>query len=70
MKMQLLKLLSFPGCIEAGVGQAAEAGAQDGGGRAQEAAGEGARLQVHRMRQERQVQLRGHAAAGETSRNG
>ena len=37
------------GCSQAGVGQAAQAGPQDGGGCAEEAAGSGPCLPVHRL---------------------
>ena len=40
------------GGSQAGVCQAAEAGAKDGGGRLEEAPGPGARLPVHRLRPE------------------
>ena len=54
----------FAGGAQAGVREAAEAGAQDGGGRAEEAARPRTRLPVHRLRPQRPLQLRRHAAAG------
>ena len=56
------------GCSQAGVCQAAEAGAEDGSGRLEEASRPGTRLPVHRLRPERPVQLRRDATAGKKSR--
>ena len=49
---------------EARIGEAAEAGAEDGGCRLEEAARPRTRLPVHRLRPERSLQLRRDATAG------
>src|SRR5262249_24485966 len=50
---------------EGGVVEGDEAGAQNGGGRVEEAPGQEARLQVLWVREEREVQLTGDESAGE-----
>lgn len=52
---------------QGGVGAPAQAGAENGSGRAEEAAGQGARLPVHRLRPQRSLQLRRDAVAGQES---
>ena len=56
--------LCFSGGAEARIGEAAEAGAEDGGCRLEEAARPRTRLPVHRLRPERSLQLRRDATAG------
>ena len=60
LKISTLQL----GRAQAGVREAAEAGLKDGGGRSEEASGPGTRLQVHRVRPQRPVQLRRDATPG------